>query len=339
LTLTLVAAAAAAGTTTTCWFDSPGTRVAHQAVGTTSTGWLGSRGASVAQDQVATIAMPSTFAGADLLVASVAADGPDTSPATTITTPTTAVFDGTAGLRWTRVAHVSARHDWATPGAHLELYGASVAEIWTTTPPAHWTPTGDVTVANSHPNTRDDGMTITIAGFANAQIDEAVTFDGLAGMPEHMPVFVPNDSAIYAATFAGRVNAYFTPIANFHRVIERRAGDDTAGVIASNNRDLLAGIIDVGNIAPDPGNYWEVAVAVITAMLEDRDPRRRSCATSREFSHARARWGERPRGGREPCRDRACVHAFRRAQGRVRTLVFVLSGKLGTTLVHAAVVP
>jgi hypothetical protein len=231
----------------------------------TGTGWLGSRSASVAQNQVAVVAMPSTFAGADLLVASVAADGPDTYPATKVTTPTTAVFGGTSGLHWTRVAHVSARHDWATPGAHLERYGASVAEIWIATAPARWTSTGVVTVANSHPETRDDGMTVTVAAFSNAQFDEAVTFDGLAGMPEHMPVFVPHDSAIYAATFAGQLNADFTPVANFHHVIERRAGDDTAGVIASNSRDLSTGTIQVGNIAPDPGNYWEVAVAVVTA--------------------------------------------------------------------------
>jgi len=239
---------------------------AASGVGTMSTGWLGSRSASVAQSQVAVIAVPPTFAGADLLVASVAADGPDTSPASNITTPTTAVFGGTTGLRWTRVAHISARHDWATPGSRLESYGASVAESWIATPPARWTPTGVVTIANSHPNTRDDGMTVTVAAFSHAQFDEAVTFDGLAGSPERAAVFVPHDAAIYASTFAGRVNADFTPVANFHRVIERRAGDDTAGVIASNSRDLPAGTLDVGNIAPDPGNYWEVAAAVITAL-------------------------------------------------------------------------
>jgi hypothetical protein len=232
----------------------------------TGTGWLGSRSASVAQDQVAVFAMPSTFEGADLLVASVTADGPDTYPATSVTTPTTAVFGGRSGLQWTRVARVSARHDWAALGARLEVYGASVAEIWVATPTAPWTPTGVVTVANSHSETRDDGMTVTVAAFSHAQFDEAVSFDGLAGMAEHMAVFVPHDSAIYAATFAGRRNAAFTPIAKLHRVIERRAGDDTAGVIASNSRDLPTGRIEVGNTAPDPGNYWEVAAAVITAL-------------------------------------------------------------------------
>ena len=234
---------------------------------TTSTGWLGSRSASVAQDVVASIGLPDAFSSANLLVALVATDGVDTYPATHVTSETTAVFGGATGLDWTRVAHASARHDWATRGAYLEFYGASVAEVWTAIPPAGWQASAHaVTVTNTHPNPRDDGMTVTIVAFAHAHFDEAVTFDGLAGMPEHMPVFVPNDSAIYGATFAGRVNADFTPAPNFHHVIERQAGDDTAGVIASNSRDLPAGTIQVGNVAPDPGDYWEVALAVVTAL-------------------------------------------------------------------------
>jgi hypothetical protein len=229
-------------------------------------GWLGSRSASVAQDVVADIAVPSRFTGANLLVALVASDGPDTYPATHVMTETTAIFGGSAGLTWTRVAHVSARQDWATPGAHIELYGASVAEVWTATPPDGWTATGDITVTTTHPNTRDDGMTVTVAAFASAQLTRTVTFDGLAGMAERRSVNVPADSAIYAATFAGRVNADFTPVANFHNVVERRAGDDTATVIASNNRDLPEGAVKVGNVAPDPGNFWEVAVAIVTAL-------------------------------------------------------------------------
>lgn len=251
-----------------------GGRVAHSASLTstvlpdtaTSTGWLGSRSASVAQNAVADIAVPSSFTGANLLVALVGSDGPDTFPATSITTPTTAVFGGTANVTWTRVAHVSARHDWATPGAHLELYGASVAEVWTATPPQGWSASGDITVTTTHPNTRDDGMTVTIVAYSSAQFDHAVTFDGLAGMPERRSVDVPNDSSIYAATFAGRVNADFTPTANFHDVVERQAGDDTATIISSNSRDLPTGSYDTGMVAPDPGNFWEVAVAVVTAV-------------------------------------------------------------------------
>ena len=231
-----------------------------------STDWLGSRSASVAQNVVADITVPSIFKGADLLVALVAADGPDTFPATRVVTETTSIFGGNANLTWTRVAHVSARHDWATPGAHLELYGASVAEVWTATPAPSWRATGHVTVTTTHPNTTDDGMTVTIAAYANAQFNNAVTFDGLAGMPERRSVDVPNDSSIYAATFAGRVNADFTPTANFHDVVERQAGDDTATVIASNSRDLSTGGYETGMVAPDPGNYWEVAAAVVTAL-------------------------------------------------------------------------
>jgi hypothetical protein len=210
--------------------------------------------------------MPSQFVGAKLLVALVASDGPDTYPATHVESETTAIFGGTADLTWTRAAHVSARHDWATPGAQLEQYGASVAEVWTATPPLGWAATGDVTVTTTHPNTHDDGMTITIAAFANAQLDHTVTFDGLAGMRERRWVNVPDDSAVYAATFAGRVNADFTPVGGFHDVVERQAGDDTATVIASDNRDLPAGPVKVGNLTPDPGNYWEVAAAVVTAL-------------------------------------------------------------------------
>jgi hypothetical protein len=261
--------AAAHADTSRRWLAPRRTPAAQNVVTTAnaSTGWLGSRSASVAQNVAATIALPQTFSAADLLVGLVASDGPDTSPATQVQSETTAIFGGGTNLDWTRVAHVSARHDWATTGARLELYGASVAEVWTATPQPGWNATAHaVTVTTTHPNTSDDGMTVTITAFSNAQFDHAVTFDGLAGMAEHMPVFVPHDSAIYAATFAGRVNADFTSVANFHDVVERQAGDDTATIIASNNRDLPSGLIDVGMVAPDPGDYWEIAAAVVTAM-------------------------------------------------------------------------
>ena len=75
----------------------------------------------------------------------------------------------------------------------------------------------------------------------------------------------PATPAIYAATFAGRRNAKFVPLAGYHRVVQRRAGDDSAAVIASNDRDLASGTQAVGYGSPDPGNYWEAAAAVITS--------------------------------------------------------------------------
>jgi hypothetical protein len=49
--------------------------------------------------------------------------------------------------------------------------------------------------------------------------------------------------------------------------IARRAGDDTAQVIASNNRNLPAGIYNVGYILnPAPGNYWEMALVEVVAQ-------------------------------------------------------------------------
>jgi hypothetical protein len=229
-----------------------------------SPGWLGSRSALVAQNVSARIAVPSAFANADLLVALVASDGPDTYPNSTIRTATTAVFGGTTRLHWTRVAHISARQDWAAPGGRLEQFGASVAEVWIASTTG-WNAAGTITVTTTHPESHDDGMAVTVAAFANGRFDRAVTFDGLAGMPEHVSVNVPADSALYAATFEGKVNADFAAVAGSHRAAVRRAGDDTAGIIATNSRDLPGGPVEIGNASPDPGNYWEAAVAVVTA--------------------------------------------------------------------------
>ena len=237
----------------------PGPSVAN------SPGWLGSRSAQVAQDAVATINVRSSWASANLLVAFVATDGPDTAPVAHVTTETTAVFGGTAALHWTRVAHVAARQDWAAPGDRLEPLGASVVEVWTAAPGSDWSAGGAITVTTTHPNTRDDGMAVTIVAFSNGTLDHVVRFDGLAGMREQAAVAVPPHSAIYAATFAGKRNANFVPLAGYHRVVQRRAGDDTAAVIASNDRDLASGTQAVGYGSPDPGNYWEAAAAVITS--------------------------------------------------------------------------
>jgi len=229
-------------------------------------GWLGSRSANVAQNVVASIDIPPSFATADLLVAVVATDGPDTFPVGSVTTETTAVFGGTSSLRWTRDAHVSARRDVVAPGDQRELFGASVAEVWTAIPAGGRTVAGTITVTTNHPNTHDDGMAVAIAAFSHATLARVVTFDGLKTTPERAAVAVPADSAIYAATFAGRRNADFLPLPGLHVVAERRAGDDTAGVIASNSRDLPSGMQSVGYSGPRPGDYWEVAAAVITAQ-------------------------------------------------------------------------
>jgi hypothetical protein len=78
---------------------------------------------------------------------------------------------------------------------------------------------------------------------------------------------VPKGSAVYAAFFNGRVNANFTPSAGYHTAISRNAGDDTAKVIASNNRSLPASLQSVGYTdGPAPGNYWEAAVVVVNAL-------------------------------------------------------------------------
>jgi hypothetical protein len=224
--------------------------------------WLGSRSAGAAQSGVAVIRPPSQFEPANLLVALVAADGPDSIPVGTATSETSVRISDRTHLRWTRAVHVSARHD---VGLHLETFGASAAEIWTARPPAGWVATDDVIqVVNTHPTAKDDGFVVTIAAFANGRLAETGTVDGMDGDAEQLAMAVPDGSAIYAATFAGHRNADFTPNAGMHRVAQRRAGDDTAGVIASDSRALPASVQDVGYTAPTPGNFWEMAVAVIS---------------------------------------------------------------------------
>ena len=227
-----------------------------------SPGWLGSRSAAAPQAGVASIALPDTFATAKILVALVGADGPDTVPIGFATSETTARFSG-GQLTWTRVAHVSARHDWTTPGGRVERFGASVAEVWVASPPPGWSGGQVVRVTLNHPNHRDDGFVVTIAAFANGRLLEATTADGLNARAEQKQLTVPDHSAVYAATFNGQRNADFTPLVGYHRALQRRAGDDTAAVIASDGRDLAGGMQTVGFTSPEPGNFWEMAVAVI----------------------------------------------------------------------------
>ncbi len=227
-------------------------------------GWLGSASASVAQNVPATITVPTSFAGANLLVAMVATDGPDSTPVGSATSETTAVFGGTSGLTWTRHGHESSRQDWAATGERLETYGASATEVWTATPPPRWTPQGNVTEISNHPNSADDGQVLTIAAFNNGGLGDVITLDGLASRPEQQQMSVPPGSSVYAATFNGKVNASFTTLPGYHHVLQRRQGDDTATVLTSDSRDLPAGLQAVGYSAPNPGNYWEMTIAVIT---------------------------------------------------------------------------
>jgi hypothetical protein len=230
-------------------------------------GWLGSVSATYAQSAGADLRLASRFSGANLLVAIVGNDGPDSVPAGSDPSETSAVFSGTSVLTWTRHAHISARQDWAAPGDRLETYGASSVEIWTATPPVNWSASGDVKEISSHPSSGDDGGVVTIAGYSNGQLGDITTLDGLDNRTESQAMSVRNGSAVYAALFNGRVNANFTPGAGYHTAISRNVGDDTAKVIASNDRALPASLQRVGYVGgPTPGDYWEEAVVVVTPL-------------------------------------------------------------------------
>ena len=114
---------------------------------------------------------------------------------------------------------------------------------------------------------RDDGGIITIAAWSSGQLGQIFTLDGLNSRAEQQSVDTLGPaSTIYAAMFNGRANASFTPVAGYHTAagIVRRAGDDTAQVIASDNRTLPAGIQHVGyTSAPAPGDYWEMAIVEV----------------------------------------------------------------------------
>src|SRR5215831_16794279 len=127
LVLGLVALASATVAFVAPWQSDPTTASAN------SPGWIGSETAAYDQQTGARLLLPSSFASANLLVAIVGNDGPDSN-----STETHATFGGPSGLRWTRLAHVSARQDWAAPGDSLDLAGASSAEVWMARPPAGW---------------------------------------------------------------------------------------------------------------------------------------------------------------------------------------------------------
>jgi hypothetical protein len=224
-------------------------------------GWIDSVSASYAQNQVATLTLPSGFSTAKLLVAIVANDGPDSN-----TTETTAVFGGTTHLRWVRHAHVSARQDWEAGTDSIDVYGASSAEIWTAAPPSGWRPGGKtVTEISNQPNTGDDGGVITLAAWSNGRLGHIHTLDGLNSRPEHQLMALDGSSAsIYAAVFNGRANASFNPASGYQFTVTRHAGDDTAGVIASDNRNLGASLQNIGYAStPSPGDYWEMAIVEV----------------------------------------------------------------------------
>jgi hypothetical protein len=228
----------------------------------TPTGWLGEQSATAPQNEAAVIKVPRSFRDARLLVALVAADGPDTIPEGRTVSETSAVFGGSSPLQWTRAARASARHDWAEGNAPRERYGASVTEVWTAVPPAGWQP-GTITATTTHPDTRDDGLAVTIVAFSHATLARVKTIDGMHTRAERLRVAVAPGDMLYAASFAGRRNANFVPLAGLRRVAQRRAGDDTAGVLAYKTTAAATGTETVGYASPNPGDFWEMAVVVI----------------------------------------------------------------------------
>jgi hypothetical protein len=230
---------------------------------TSSTGYLGEQSANAAQNQQAVIHVPHSFARANLLVALVAADGPDSFPATRYRSATTAIFGGSSGLQWKRAAHVSAHRDVHTRHEFRERYGASIAEVWTAAPPAGWHAGGTITCITNHPKSGDDGTAVTIAAFSHGRLAQTLTKDGLHSRPERLTTTVGAGDDLLAALFEGRMNADFVPLPGYRTLVQRRAGDDTASVLESDNRSLAAGSQTVGFASPNPGDYWEMAVAVI----------------------------------------------------------------------------
>ena len=152
----------------------------------------------------------------------------------------------------------------ALPGDQLEKYGVSAAEVWVAIPPKPWNPAGTtVTEIPSHPNTGDDGHSVVVAAYSNAVVGSVAVADGLGGNgTEQITRNVPAGSDVYAAVLEGRVNANFVPTAGSHNAIQRRAGDDTIGVVASDSRGLPAGPFTIGQQG-DPGPYWEEAMVVV----------------------------------------------------------------------------
>lgn len=238
---------------------SPKASVTTRAATAADPGWIGSLAGQAAQSGTVTLTIPAGWSSSDLLVAFVALDGPDTAPSTTVTAETTSVLGG--GLAWTRVAHVSARQDWATAGDKLELYGASATEIWVAKPAGSLP--GTITVSDSQPATRDDGFVVTVVAYSNGKLGGIMTLDGLRTRPEVQRLSVPACSSVYAATFAGRVNASFTPLPGYDLMLQRRYGDDTGAVLASSSHCLPASLQAVGYSAPSPGDFWEMAIAVV----------------------------------------------------------------------------
>lgn len=226
-------------------------------------GWIGSLSGGAPQTGKVTLSPPTAWKSANLLVLMASLDGPDTQPVGKATGETHAIVGGTSGLSWTRLTHVSARQDWAAAGSKLEPYGASATEVWVAQVPVGWPATGTIMVADSQA-TKDDGFVVTVVAYSNGKVNGVVTLDGLNGRPEVQRLTVPACSSVYAATFFGKVNAAFTPERGYQAAVVRRAGDDTAATLASTSHCLAASLQAVGYTAPAPGNYWEMAIAIVS---------------------------------------------------------------------------
>jgi hypothetical protein len=233
----------------------------RSAVATASTcGWLGGIQGSGAQNQPIVLSIPPSFARANLLIALSADDGPDGA-----TPPNSSAFGGTSGLTWTRIGRDSSRTSVALPGDTLEATGASTTEAWQAIPPPGWRGTGTtITEIGNHPTTPDDGHVVSVSAYTNGMVSRTVNGDGLGGPGAAITTIgsVPAGSAVYTAIMEGRVNAAFTPTIGSHTAVQRRAGDDTMSVVASDARALPAGMFTTGQVG-DPGPYWEETGVVV----------------------------------------------------------------------------
>ncbi len=225
--VTLVAAVALAG----CSADRPPPSVSYlDAV----------HALSPLEDGDATLVLPPSMVGANLLVAIAMGDGPD-NPANQHS-----------------VLADSGRHQWTLHDHHV-IFG-SIIDVYTA--PGTGEEAGTVVSSEMTIKRGDEGHALTVLAYRNGRFDSTTELNGNFGLPQ-LHQTVPPGEDVLTVFGDGRENTPITLVPGFRRVTELPTDGGVVG-----DRDLYqvshldppgswtGGDMTTGNVAPQASGYW-----------------------------------------------------------------------------------
>lgn len=179
--------------------------------------------------------------GANLLVAIVVADGPDTPP------------DQVATV-------VDNRHHTWTREIRQVVFG-SVVEVFTTPGTGHDGGTVVTSTLGTHRN--DEGQAMTIAAWSNASYAGTVEKNGSRGIPQ-LSFTAPAHADTYTVFADGKHYQPITLVSGFHAVNVVPLGNATTidhdlyEISHLNSHDWHGGVMLTGNTGPVASPYWGI---------------------------------------------------------------------------------